>query len=190
MLHVEARTRLSEFALDVALDARPGQCLALAGPSGAGKSTVLRIVAGLLRPDHGRVSCGGETWLDRERGIDLPPEQRGCGFVFQDYALFEHLSAWQNVAYGMRHLPRRERRRQARSLLERFGLADRATARPRTLSGGERQRRGRPGAGAPSARAAARRATVGARRAHPRERRPRELAGVLRRRRAGRARDA
>ncbi len=140
MLHVEARTRLSDFALDVVLEARAGQCLALAGPSGAGKSTVLRIVAGLLRPDAGSVSCDGETWLDRARGIDLPPERRGCGYVFQDYALFEHLTAWQNVAYGMRHLPRRERRGQAEALLERFGLSDRATARPGTLSGGERQR--------------------------------------------------
>ena len=140
MLRVEASTRLSDFTLEVALEAPAGRCLALAGPSGAGKSTVLRIVAGLLRPDRGRVSCGGETWLDRERGIDLAPERRGCGYVFQDYALFEHLTAWQNVAYGLRHLPRRERRREAEALLERFGLGDRAGARPRTLSGGERQR--------------------------------------------------
>lgn len=140
MLHVEARTRLGAFELDVALDAPAGSCLALAGPSGAGKSTVLRIVAGLLRPDEGRVSCGEETWLDRARGIDLPPERRGCGYVFQDYALFEHLNAWQNVAYGLRHLPRRARRAEAERLLERFGMRDRATARPQTLSGGERQR--------------------------------------------------
>jgi molybdate transport system ATP-binding protein len=114
-----------------------GECLALAGPSGAGKSTVLRIVAGLLRPRAGRVTCGEDLWLDRSAGVDLPPEQRRCGYLFQDYALFPHLTPWQNVGYG---LPRRGRKERALELLERFGLADRASARPRTLSGGERQR--------------------------------------------------
>ena len=73
-------------------------------------------------------------------GSTCPPERRRCGYVFQDYALFPHLSAWQNVAYPLRGLPRPERRARAHELLERFGLADRADARPRTLSGGERQR--------------------------------------------------
>jgi molybdate transport system ATP-binding protein len=140
LLHVEARARLGDFELDVAADAARGGCLALAGPSGAGKSTVLRVVAGLLRPDHGVVRCGEETWLDTGAGIDLAPERRRCGYVFQDYALFEHLSAWENVAYGLRRVPRRERRRRAEELLERFGMAPHADARPRTLSGGERQR--------------------------------------------------
>jgi molybdate transport system ATP-binding protein len=140
LLHVEARTRLGELELDVTLATEAGTCLALAGPSGAGKSTVLRIVAGLLRPEHGAVRCGEQTWLDTAAGVDVAPERRGCGYVFQDYALFEHLDAAQNVAYGLRHLPRRERRRQAEALLDRFGLAGRAHARPHTLSGGERQR--------------------------------------------------
>ncbi len=140
MLHVEAQTRLGDFDLDIDLDAQPGQCLALAGPSGAGKSTVLRIIAGLLRPRHGLVGCAGHTWLDTARAIDVAPEKRGCGYVFQDYALFEHLNAWQNVAYGLRHLSRRERRQRAEALLDRFGLLARASANPRTLSGGERQR--------------------------------------------------
>ena len=137
MLSVVADTPLGDLRLDVAVEVAPGECLALAGPSGAGKSSVLRVVAGLLKPQKGRVTCGGRTWLDRTRGIDLPPEERRCGYVFQDYALFPHLTAWQNVAYG---LPRAERRRRAHELLERFGLAHRADARPRTLSGGERQR--------------------------------------------------
>src|ERR671914_327556 len=137
MLDVTADTRLGDLRLDVALTVEPGECLALAGPSGAGKSSVLRIVAGLLTPDRGRVTCGDRTWLDRERRIDLPPEERRCGYVFQDYALFPHLTAAQNVGYG---LPRNQRRQRAQELLERFGLGHRADARPRTLSGGERQR--------------------------------------------------
>ncbi|MEJ7892723.1 MAG: ABC transporter ATP-binding protein [Solirubrobacteraceae bacterium] len=140
MLSVEAATRLGDLDLDVALHAAPGHCLALAGPSGAGKSTVLRVVAGLLRPDRGVVRCGGETWLDTAAGVNLAPERRRCGYVFQDYALFAHLSAWQNVAYGLKETPRAQRRGVAVQLLERFGLADRAEARPATLSGGERQR--------------------------------------------------
>jgi molybdate transport system ATP-binding protein len=135
VLSVTAETELGDLRLDVALEVAAGECLALAGPSGAGKTSVLRIAAGLLRPRSGRVTCGERVWFD---GVtDLPPEARRCGYVFQDYALFPHLSAWQNVGYG---LPRRGRRERAMELLERFGLAHRADARPRTLSGGERQR--------------------------------------------------
>jgi molybdate transport system ATP-binding protein len=86
------------------------------------------------------VDCGEEVWLDTRRGIDLAPERRACSFVFQDYALFGHLRAWQNVAYGLRGTPRGHRRAAAVELLERFGVADLADARPGTLSGGERQR--------------------------------------------------
>jgi molybdate transport system ATP-binding protein len=139
-LEVEARTTLGALELDVVLRAAPGECLALAGPSGAGKSSVLRVVAGLLRPRAGVVRCAGETWLDTSHGVDLPPDGRRCGYVFQEYALFGHLSAWQNVAFGMRDVPRAQRRERARSLLERFGMGARCDARPRTLSGGERQR--------------------------------------------------
>ena len=137
MLRAEARTRLGTLELDVALEVGAGECLALAGPSGAGKTSVLRTVAGLLRPEHGRVEADGELWLDTERGVDLPPERRRCGYLFQEYALFGHLSAWQNVAYPLRGTDRRQR---AVALLERFGMAELADSRPRTLSGGERQR--------------------------------------------------
>ena len=140
MLRVEAQTRVGAFALDVALETPAGHCLALAGPSGAGKTSVLRIVAGLLHPEHGRVSCGEEVWLDTAAGADVAPERRRCGYVFQEYALFPHLRAWQNVAYPLRDLPRRERHRRALELLDRFGLGALADARPRDLSGGERQR--------------------------------------------------
>ena len=140
MLRVEARHALGDLPLDVELRVEPGECLALAGPSGAGKTSILRVAAGLLRPERGLVEANGETWLDTERGIDVPAEHRRCGYVFQHYALFPHLSAWQNVAYPLRRLPRADRRARALALLDRFGLADRADARPPTLSGGERQR--------------------------------------------------
>lgn len=140
MLRVEAATRLGSLELDVALAAAPGSCLALAGPSGAGKTSVLRIVAGLLRPESGRVSCGEELWLDSARSVDVPAEQRRCGYLFQEYALFPHLNALQNVAYPLRDLSRGERRRRALDLLGRFGVSHLAEARPATLSGGERQR--------------------------------------------------
>jgi molybdate transport system ATP-binding protein len=137
VLALSARHTVGAVELDVALEVAPGECLAIAGPSGAGKTSVLRIVAGLLRPRDGRVSCGGDDWLDTERGVHVAAERRRCGYVFQDYALFPHLSAWRNVAYA---LPRERRRERALELLERFRLADRAEASPMQLSGGERQR--------------------------------------------------
>ena len=139
-LHVEATTDLGALRLEVELDVPAGRCLAIAGPSGAGKSSSLRIAAGLLRPATGRVTCGDAVWLDTERGIDRNPEERRCGYVFQDYALFPHQRAWQNVAYALRDRPRARRQEEARGWLARFGLEDLADARPATLSGGERQR--------------------------------------------------
>jgi molybdate transport system ATP-binding protein len=140
VLHVNANTRLGNFSLDVALDVPAGSCLALAGPSGAGKSSILRIVAGLVRPDQGNISCADQVWLDTERNINLAPECRRCGYVFQDYALFDHMRAWQNVAYALRETHRSGRRHRAQELLERFAIGHLANAHPATLSGGERQR--------------------------------------------------
>ena len=139
MLALEAASRLGGFDLGLRVEVASGTCTALAGPSGAGKTTALRIAAGLVRPARGRVRCGESTWLDTETGTDVPPDRRHVGYVFQDYALFPNLSAWRNVAYGMR-TPRGERRARALELLDRFGLAGLADAAPRTLSGGERQR--------------------------------------------------
>ena len=140
MLELDAATPLGDVDLDAGLAVGTGECLALAGPSGAGKSSLLRIAAGLLRPDRGLVRCGERTWLDTEAGVDRPPDRRRVGFLFQDYALFGHLSAWRNVAYGIGAGSRAERRDRAHELLDRFGLAARAEARRATLSGGERQR--------------------------------------------------
>jgi molybdate transport system ATP-binding protein len=138
-LEVRARDQLREMELDVELRVDGQGRAAVVGPSGAGKSSLLRIIAGLRKPDPGRVVVGEEVWLDTGRGIDLRPEERACGFMFQDYALFPHLSAWRNVAFG---LPgdRRVRRRSALEQLKRFGVERLGDARPATLSGGERQR--------------------------------------------------
>jgi molybdate transport system ATP-binding protein len=130
-LRVRLSHPLRRFRLDVALDVEPG-ALALAGPSGAGKTSVLRAVAGLLRPEHGLVRAGGVTWLDTASGLDLPPERRSVGLVFQDYALFPHLTVAQNVAFGGSG--------RTGALLERFRISHLARVRPGELSGGERQR--------------------------------------------------
>jgi molybdate transport system ATP-binding protein len=137
VLALAATEPLRAFELDVELNVEPGRCLALAGPSGAGKTTILRVVAGLRKPALGRVECGSELWLDTRAGVAVEPERRRCGYVFQEYALFPRLRAWENVGYG---LPRSVRRDRAHELLERFGIAGLAGARPGELSGGERQR--------------------------------------------------
>jgi molybdopterin-binding protein len=137
LLRAEIAQPLRGIDLDVQLDVPAGRCLAVAGPSGAGKTTILRAIAGLVRPQRAIVTCGDETWADTARGRWVPAEDRRCALVFQDYALFPHLSAWRNVAYGLRG-PRRHER--ALDALERFGLRHVADARPRELSGGERQR--------------------------------------------------
>jgi ABC-type sulfate/molybdate transport systems ATPase subunit len=124
------RLALRSFELSLALDIE--RTVALVGPSGAGKSSVLRVIAGLARPEAGRVDLDGEVWVDVERRIFRPPEERRVGLVFQEYALFPHLSVRQNVAYGGKG--------RADELLERFGLSHLAAARPGALSGGERQR--------------------------------------------------
>jgi molybdate transport system ATP-binding protein len=166
------------LALDVSLAVAPGETLALAGPSGAGKTSVLRAIAGLLRLERARVVCGDETWLDTDARVDVPPERRGCGYLFQEYALFPHLSAWRNVAYGLpRGEPRRER---AVELLDRFGLAGRADARPGELSGGERQRVALARALAPRPRAVLLDEPLSALDARTRGRASRELAAALR----------
>jgi molybdate transport system ATP-binding protein len=131
--------RIGRLELDLSLEVPAGRCLALVGPSGAGKTSLLRCVAGLLRPSGGRIACDGEAWADAA-GAWVEPERRRCAYVHQDYALFGHLSAWRNVAYPLRGMRRAERRRRAVAQLARFGVEGLADARPRTLSGGERQR--------------------------------------------------
>ncbi|HUP03500.1 MAG TPA: ABC transporter ATP-binding protein, partial [Bryobacteraceae bacterium] len=105
----------------------------LFGPSGAGKTTLMRLLAGLEEPDSGAIRFRGETWYDSARGLCLPPQRRRAGFLFQDYALFPHLTVAANVAYAARP-------EKARAAMETFGIADLAARRPRELSGGQQQR--------------------------------------------------
>lgn len=125
--------------LDIAFTSSPGQVLALFGPSGSGKTTILRSIAGLYAPTSAHVTIG-ETWLDTAAGVNLPPHRRQVGFVFQDYALFPHLTALGNVMTALIHRPRHERRERALALLELVHLKNRVNHRPSALSGGERQR--------------------------------------------------
>lgn len=119
----------------------PGELLALVGPSGAGKTSLLRILAGLMRPQQGVVRVDGETWCDTANGVFRRPQQRHVGLVFQHYALMPHLSALDNVAMALLHLPRAQRHAQAAAWLERVHLsADQQQRRARQLSGGQQQR--------------------------------------------------
>ena len=126
--------------LDATLACAPGELLALVGPSGSGKSTILRVIAGLFRPREGVVRCNGDTWLDTQRGIDLPPQRRAVGLVFQHYALFPHLTALENITLALRSLPRAARDERARALLELVNLTGFEARRPAELSGGQQQR--------------------------------------------------
>ena len=126
--------------LDVDFGCGAGEVLAIFGPSGSGKTTILRSIAGLYLPEQASVQVNGATWSDTATGAFVPPHQRAVGFVFQEYALFPHLSAEGNVTAALGHLPHAERRPRARQLLESVRLHEKANRRPQELSGGERQR--------------------------------------------------
>jgi molybdate transport system ATP-binding protein len=133
---------LGTLALDVALEAEPGQTVVLLGPNGAGKTTVLRVIAGLLALDEGRLAVDGHVLDDPAVGAWVPTERRPIGYVFQDHALFPHLSALENVAFGLRArgVRRRDARDRALLSLERVGMAAHAADRPSALSAGQAQR--------------------------------------------------
>lgn len=113
---------------------------ALFGPSGAGKSSVLDAVAGLLRPEEGRICVNGDVLFDSASGIDLPPEKRACGYVFQDSRLFPHLTVEKNLLFGWKLAPADRRWMAPEEAIAFLGLADLLRRMPRTLSGGETQR--------------------------------------------------
>jgi molybdate transport system ATP-binding protein len=124
--------RLPLRPFDVQLTLDVAGTIALVGPSGAGKSSILRAIAGLARPAEGRIVLADDVWFDSQAAICRSPETRSVGFLFQEYALFPHMTVRQNIAYGGRNnIPQ---------LLERFGIAALANAHPAALSGGERQR--------------------------------------------------
>jgi molybdate transport system ATP-binding protein len=133
---------LGRLELEVELAVSTGELVVLLGPNGAGKTTLLRALAGLVPLERGRVVLDGQVLEDTEAGIWVPTERRPVGFVFQDYLLFPHLSALENVAFGLRArgLPKAEARRRAAGWLDQVGLAAHAGSRPRALSGGQAQR--------------------------------------------------
>jgi molybdate transport system ATP-binding protein len=138
-LEVRLVKRLPGFALDVQW-ASEGGVAALFGPSGAGKTLTLSCMAGLLRPDSGRIVVDGRVLFDSSTAIDVPPQARRVGYVFQGYALFPHRTAAENVGFGLRDRPRAERDRRVMEIMARLGLAGLERRYPSELSGGQRQR--------------------------------------------------
>jgi len=127
------------FALELDFAAAAGVTV-LFGPSGAGKTLALDLIAGFVRPDDGRILLDDEILYDAASGVHLPPQARHCGYVFQNYALFPHMTLRQNLEFAAERRPRLERHRRVNEMLERFRLAEVAGRRPHELSGGQKQR--------------------------------------------------
>lgn len=139
MLAVDIRKAFDDFVLRVQWEST-APVVALVGPSGSGKTLTLQCLAGLIRPDAGRIVVGERTLFDGSTGVDLPSRRRRLGYVFQGYALFPHLTAEENVAFGLRGQPRAAAAARTRHVLEWLGLESFRTKRPRELSGGQQQR--------------------------------------------------
>ncbi|MEM6264124.1 MAG: ATP-binding cassette domain-containing protein [Bacteroidota bacterium] len=141
MIHVELQQPLDaangRIVLEVAFDLPPFEVLAIMGPSGAGKTSILRMIAGLMTPAEGRVEVGGETWFDAAKKINLPPWKRNTGFVFQEYALFPHLTLEENLLFSQRNS---QDGHQIDALLELINLTELKDQKPGKLSGGQQQR--------------------------------------------------
>jgi molybdate transport system ATP-binding protein len=140
MLAVTATKRLSAFAIDAQFTCATHGIIALFGRSGAGKTSLVNMLAGLSRPDTGRIEIDGVPVFDSSRGLDLPPERRRIGYVFQEGRLFPHMTVRGNLSYGLRRAPPRERRIQLDQIVELLGLDTLLGRRPHHLSGGEKQR--------------------------------------------------
>ncbi len=137
MLNVCLKKTWDKFRLDVAFEIPRGKVTTLFGPSGAGKSTVLRLISGLEMADGGMIHNGKEIWFDETKAIHLPPQRRSIGFLFQDFALFPHLTVEKNVAYGIKG---KKRLREVKDLLSIVGLSGYEHHYPTQLSGGQKQR--------------------------------------------------
>ena len=140
MLELQVHKRIGEFTLDAELAVPADGVLVLVGESGSGKTTLLRLVAGLLAPDRGRITLGSRALADTSAGVCLPPQDRRVGYVAQDYALFPHLTARENVEFGPRARGAGAVSRRAAEALAQVGAADLAHRRPHELSGGQQQR--------------------------------------------------
>ena len=139
-VHVARRNAgVPSFQLDVAVEILPGITI-LFGPSGAGKSTLLDCIAGLLRPDAGRIKIGEDTLFDSQNHIDISPQRRRMAYVFQSLALFPHMTVKQNVGYGLANLPENEQSSRIDEILRAFHVEKLSGRRPGEISGGEKQR--------------------------------------------------
>lgn len=139
VVRADVRYRRASFHLEARFELGPGWTV-LFGPSGAGKSTLLRILSGLLAPEWGRISLGSRVLTDTDSRTAVEPGQRHIGFVTQRPALFPHLTAWANVAFGLHDLTREEREARVAEMLDLFDATALADRRPGALSGGEQQR--------------------------------------------------
>src|SRR5205085_12418902 len=134
-----ARPDSASFALELDFQATAGVTV-LFGPSGSGKTLTLDLIAGFMRPDDGRILLDNEILFDGAAGVNLAPQARNCGYVFQNYALFPHMTLRQNLEFAAERRPRLERHRRVSEMLEKFRLVDAAGRRPHEVSGGQRQR--------------------------------------------------
>lgn len=139
MIQVRIAKAFSSFSLDLEFEAGPGVTV-LFGPSGAGKTLTLDAIAGMTAPDKGRILLNDRILFDSGAKVNLPARVRRCGYVFQNYALFPHMTLWENLAFAAPEMARLERHRKIGELLERFGLGLLAERRPGELSGGQKQR--------------------------------------------------
>jgi len=140
MLEVQVRRKQGNFTIDAAFSIEDSGITALFGPSGAGKTSIVNMVAGLSRPDEGRIVMNGRCLFDSARSINVPPEKRRVGYVFQDARLFPHLSARSNLTYGMRLLAKSEHYVHFDQVVQLLGIGAILDRRPAKLSGGEKQR--------------------------------------------------
>jgi molybdate transport system ATP-binding protein len=134
MIHAELKTRLKYFDLDISFSSPAEEMLVLIGPSGGGKTTIIRMLAGLTAPEEGRILFQDEVWFDSAQRINLSPQKRCLGYVFQDYTLFPHLNLYDNAAFAAVN------KKEVDELFELFKISHLRKRKPHMVSGGERQR--------------------------------------------------
>lgn len=140
MLEVKVRKKLGVFAVDVAFSSGDSGITAIFGPSGAGKTSIINMVAGLLKPDEGKIYIDDEPLFDSTKAINIPPNKRRLGYIFQDGRLFPHLSVRSNLTYGMKLIRKKDRRLNFDQVVALLDLETLLYRRPAKLSGGEKQR--------------------------------------------------
>jgi molybdate transport system ATP-binding protein len=133
-ISINFKKKLKYFDIDISCKCPDSKTLVMIGPSGGGKTTIIRMLAGLARPDEGSIVFNSETWFDSGSGINVSPQKRKLGYVFQDYTLFPHLSLFENAAFAAKD------RKEVEELFELFNISHLRNRKPRQVSGGERQR--------------------------------------------------